>query len=108
MTLNRLTKVNMNLSENMIKLWNTVIYRLSNIDNLKTIDVTADKACKYKGDFYGLLKEAKVPAEYFYPVLRVNGYYSSSDYNGIGKVIYLPDENKLSLYYRLFKKRVTE
>ena len=37
---------------------------------------------KYRGDFYGLLLEWNVNKDLLWITTRVNGLYSSSDYNG--------------------------
>lgn len=50
----------------------------------KTTTVTVDYAIaqKWTGDFYGLLKELKIPYNYRWVTMRANGLHSSSDWTG--------------------------
>jgi len=62
----------------------------------KTISIGLDQAAIYKGDFYGLLNSLHVDKKYHYPIMRVNGLLSSSDYDGILSEIIQPSEEVIN------------
>lgn len=47
-------------------------------------------ALKYEGDFYGALIELRVPPYLFYVILRMNGLYNPSDFNGEAIMVMVP------------------
>lgn len=62
----------------------------------KTITVALNQAAIYKGDFYGLLNSLHVDKKYHYPIMRVNGFLSSSDYDGLLSEILQPSEEVIN------------
>lgn len=64
-----------------------------------TISQLSNVQCvKFAGDFYGLLVDLLIDKKYHYPIMRVNNYLSSTDFNGnISQVIIpnLPEIDRL-------------
>ncbi len=59
----------------------------------KVLNVGLDQAAIYKGDFYGLLNSLHVDKKYHYPIMRANGLFSSSEYDGLmSEIIKLGEE----------------
>lgn len=55
---------------------------------INTIESTVGD--KYKGDFYGLLQHLSIPPEHRWITMRLNGYSSTSDFDGLQLDIKLP------------------
>ena len=90
-------------SVNMYTKWASVISVISSNCVVRT--VTGAAAHKYQGDFFGLLKhELYTPIEYWAPILLVNGYDSSSDYDGTRVDILIPDTAQLTALINTFYK----
>lgn len=70
--------------------------------NTRTITVGMDQAAIYKGDFYGLLNSLHVDKKYHYPIMRVNGLLSSSDYDGVLTEILQPGEDVINDIITIF------
>lgn len=62
-------------------------------------------AKKYKHDLYGLFLELQYPVEFIYPLIRINGYMSSREYNGDVTVFDIADATQLDTYLTLFSKK---
>jgi hypothetical protein len=45
---------------------------------------------KYEGDLYGALTECRVPQYLHWIIMRMNGLYSPSDFNGTGVSLMVP------------------
>lgn len=85
--------------------WNVVTSVLIDKHLEREIEITPTIAAKYTFDMYGLfLNELGIQPELIYPHIRVNGYSSSSEYEGINKYIKLIDTGIALSYYKLFNK----
>lgn len=61
--------------------------------------VDAAKAYRYRGDLYGLLKkELNIPEEDITITIQLNGYVSSSDYDGLVTTLDVIPTEVLTLY----------
>lgn len=67
--------------------------------------VQPDQAAIYKGDFFGLLNSMSVDKKYHYPIMRVSGYLSSSDYNGLDLELYMPSEEVVNEIMTVYLSR---
>lgn len=56
-----------------------------------TITVTNEETQRFKGDLFGLLKSQNVATEIIWIVMRINGYFSSIEYDGSRNVFIIPD-----------------
>lgn len=45
-------------------------------------DVDKPLTFRYHGDFYGLLKELRIPYDYWWYIMRLNGMRSPTEYQG--------------------------
>jgi hypothetical protein len=94
------------LTTDLVSKWNTVIKILSENHISKQIEIKPSIVEKYKGDLWGLFKnEVGLQDEYIYPTIRVNGYTSSSSYNGEKLRFDIISNNKLAMYYKLFTSK---
>lgn len=59
--------------------------------NVRVETVSEHQSYKYEGDFYGLIEAVNVIKKFHYITLRVNGYEHSGDYDGVRKLILIPD-----------------
>jgi hypothetical protein len=70
------------------------------------INISGQAAEKYTGDFYGLLDSLSIRKNH-YLILRLNGMYSSTDYDGQQLEFLIPDEaavNRILTTYRSIEK----
>ena len=73
---------------------------------VNTVEVGPAIIEKYVGDMHGLFKDQfSMRDELIYPHILVNGYLSSSDFNGEILRIKLLDERKLSDYLLRFNQK---
>lgn len=63
--------------------------------NNKLITLEPHEIAKYKGDLYGLLTSKSVAPIMFYPIMRVNGYTSSSQFEADRFQLTLPDAARI-------------
>ena len=60
-------------------------------DKTTRLEIVSNQvANKYKGDFYGLLLDLRVPLDYHWTTMRLNGYTTPEDYQGTELMIYIP------------------
>lgn len=59
----------------------------------RMIEVTSHQNYKWEGDFYGLLDELRVPKDFHYVSMRMNGLTNSGHYKGDLDYILIPDIN---------------
>ncbi len=78
---------------------------LKNHPSTHLTTIQPDQAAIYKGDFFGLLNSMSVDKKYHYPIMRVSGYLSSSDYNGLGLEIYMPSEEVINEIITIYLSR---
>jgi len=69
----------------------------------QVIGVEPDIAYRYEGDFYGLLKTMRVPAQYHWIILRLNNMVHPADFKEIGTAIMIPAVSEIENIVRLFK-----
>ena len=60
----------------------------------------------YTADFYGLLFHLKVPMEYHYAVLRVNGLRNPSDFQGTEDSVVIPDTDIIKRLLNTLKTQI--
>jgi hypothetical protein len=70
------------------------IYQIDNLDSYK-----------YEGDFFTLLSKIGIPYQFHWITLRINNYYSPSEFNGDNKFILIPDLKFLINFFNNNKKR---
>lgn len=78
------------LERNFLVLLESHLHYLRNHPQTTVRPVSALDGDVYTGDFYGLLDSILVEKKYQYPVMRVNGLRSSSDYAGKELNILIP------------------
>lgn len=66
---------------------------LKNTSTMKA--VSKQQTFKYEGDFYGLLLELNIPANYFYVTMRVNDLVNSTDYKGNSELLFVPNFSEI-------------
>lgn len=66
-------------------------------------DISEDTGTYYKGDFYGLLSHLSIPIDLHYIVMRMNGFYTSADYEGTALILLIPNLNEITLLRNVFK-----
>lgn len=90
------------LTLEMINLWEDVLPRLLSLP-MKMIPVP-DNVSLHEYDFHSLLAEIGYPKTIFYPILRINGFKSSSEVTILTKSIVIPEEiNLVDLREELLK-----
>lgn len=87
---------------NFYTLQETHITYLTNHYETQQLVFEAQKAEKYKGDFYGLLDFLSIDKKYHYLIMRVNGYYCSSDYEGDRNYILLPSLSEMGKIFSIY------
>ena len=93
----------------LFQMWNSIapILKFKYIVDERSVDGAI--ANKYKFDFEGLLiNEFKIHKEFIYPTILVNGYSSSTDYNGETKRILIIDDKIMYDYLRMFIRNIDE
>ena len=55
---------------------------IKNLVSNRSITIKPYEAIKYRGDFYGLLRNGMVDESVMYITMKINGYNSFSDYEG--------------------------
>lgn len=97
------------LTKEMVNNWNTIRHILENGTNSTLFEIAPVLSEKYRGDFYGLLKnELGIENKFLYPHLIVNGLASSCSYNGNKLLVKLIDTAVLNKYYLVFKRAQTK
>ena len=66
------------------------------------VAITPGDAYKYEGDFYGLLFAYKVPVQYHWTVMRVNGLSSPVEFDGTQTEIMVPSTEVLARLVQVF------
>jgi len=77
------------LTLEMINLWEDTLPRLLSLP-MKIIPVP-DNIPVYEYDFYSVLAEIGYPKTIFYPIMRINGFKSSSEVTISTKSIIIPE-----------------
>jgi hypothetical protein len=81
----------------MLVNWFDITKRTFTTFNTKSVSITT--AYRYKGDFFGLLlKELNIPEEHIIPNMIINGYNSSSEYDGTKTDILVIPSDRLKPY----------
>lgn len=79
----------------------------SRIDN-SAFSVSPALALKYQGDFYGLLLENKIAAQYHWITMRLNDMTTPTEYDGTKQIIFVPNtgyiDQQYVLYITLYRK----
>lgn len=78
-----------------------VAKQLSRLDATKASlrDVPAALQLRYRGDFYGLLKEHGINYDYWWFILRYNGYHTPTEYDGKSSYV-IPSESDINSLLR--------
>jgi len=92
------------IRKDMVLKWNSVINTLAKSAIHNTIEISPVMAEKYKFDMDGLFREYSIPPEFVYPHIRVNGYYSSQDYDSFKLRLDILDVKVLDSFYRMFNR----
>lgn len=90
------------LTKNIILNWENVIPKITDDDLLGTIKLEGVEAKKYMFDLEGFLITRNIVKEFIYPIIRINGFYSSTDYDGKDIELKIIDAGILTKYYTLF------
>lgn len=66
-------------------------------DSKTTTTITLDPSmvAVYKGDFYGYLNEVKIPKQYHWFFMRVNGYFAPWEFDGTKTEFLVPDQTEI-------------
>jgi len=70
---------------------------LINEPSTSNMSVTPFQNGKYRGDFYGLLIDLKVPMDLHWVILRMNGYHNPTAFTSDLLWIIVPDRGYLSV-----------
>ncbi len=62
---------------------------------MEVVAITPQLGYKYEGDFFGALTELNIPRYMHWTVMRVNGLYSSTAYNGEAVTVMIPARSTL-------------
>jgi len=92
------------LDKELLFQWNNIIEVLKNKYIEQTISVEPVIAVKFKFDMEGLFKFLNIDNSIIYPHIRVNGYPSSSAYDGRITDIHILSPN-VKNYYKLFTSK---
>jgi len=85
---------------------NLVEFIRSQTDKISIEPVTGNYDMMFYGNFYGLLSNAfKIPSDYWYITMRVNGLKSPMDYNGFTNIKIINPEF-LSTIYESIKQKI--
>lgn len=91
------------LSRDLVIKWNNIREVLLKNHVVSTVEISVVDAERYLFDLHGLcITSLRLPEYQVYPHMIVNGYTSSTDYNGELLRFKLLDAGKLLNYYRLF------
>ena len=71
----------------------------------KTVDVEEYIAEKYQGDYFGLLTYYRIPKQYRWITMRVNGLLSPTDSDINTKVINIPNFDKVAVILSIHKSQ---
>lgn len=93
---------NIELTEDLIKKWNSVGVFLKTKHINKVVDLDGAVEYEFINDFEGLLLYYGIPHEYIYPHIIANGLTSSIDYDGNMKTMNVLDLSALNNYIALF------
>lgn len=66
--------------------------------NLLTID--AMDAYQFEGDLFSLLAKHNIPAFYHWITMRLNDFYSPTEFNESHRLLLIPDMNYLHRFYK--------
>jgi len=102
LSLKKLLDTDIVIDSDLQKKWNSVALYLEKKYLYNTNDVGGVVAYKYSQDFIGLLNHLDIPKELHYLHIIVNGYKSSTDYDGINSSIKIIDTKEAMLYYEMF------
>ena len=90
------------LDNELQKKWNSAALYLERNYLYDTREIGGAIAYKYRQDFSGLLNYLDIPKELQYLHIIVNGYKSSTDYDGINTSIKIIDTREAMLCYEMF------
>ena len=94
------------MTEDLMIKWNNIIDILSSKHLEREVSIKPTIAAKYRFDMFGLFQnDLGIPPELIYPHIRVNGYNSSSCYDGYQINIKIIASDILMSYYKLFTKK---
>jgi len=94
------------MTETILIRWNNIIDALVSNHLEREVSIKPSIAAKYTFDMFGLFQnELGIPPELIYPHIRVNGYASSNDYEGVRTTIKLISSDIVLAYYKLFTKK---
>lgn len=68
-------------------------------------EVNGQQAEKYTGDFHGLLTSMNIPRKFHYFITRVNGYNTSTDYDGFRTTIRVPSTKAMNQIMTIYSSR---
>lgn len=80
---------------------------LKNHPTTYTIAVDDGDAYKYEGDFYGLLAAYRVPTQYHWVVMRMNGLRATTDYDSTKDSLLIPSYQTLADLVQVFATTYT-
>ena len=80
----------------MCRKWDIILALRDTESNHSVLEISNALAYKYYGDMYGLCAELGINAKYVYPLLRINGMFSSKDFNPNKLPIYALNEDFLA------------
>lgn len=90
-------------TKKIIQYWNNIIPMIKNdTDKILVHEISKEQANSYKGDLMGILKNIiQVPDELIYPNILINGYKSSSEFNGLTTRILTYSRETLLTHYEI-------
>lgn len=93
---NKLYSYDNNINQNHQLLYLDYMARIYK-NKYNIINIEPSQAYAYSGNFYGLLKELKVPEELFLLTLYLNDYTSPDQFNGEKYTIIIPQKPNIPL-----------
>lgn len=90
------------LREDFYVLMESHLPHLRRHPELQLIEVNSQIADKYMGDFHGLLNYLNVEMKYHYFITRINGYNTSTDYDGLRTTLIMPPADEMNKIFNIY------
>jgi hypothetical protein len=92
-------------NEAFYRLQETHLEYLRNHTGNRILTVPELQADIYAGDYYGLLNYLRIDKKYHYLVMRINGLFSSGDYNGENVSVIVPSFDVVNRFMTIYATR---
>lgn len=76
-----------------------------NIERIQAVDSVI--SCQCAGDFYAVLAHYKIPHQYQWVIMRVNGYLSPFEYTEDQLIIFIPKDEVIENLMNIYRETLT-